>query len=654
MKTIFIYIFLLTIAFKGIAQQIDKIDFQQGSETVAISYSISGAQKGQSYANQLYISQDGGKSFTQVSPTNLSGDLAFNDNKIDQNGKFMGQIQWNVSNEKALSGGDKILFKIIITITVNATTNAGGVMIDKRDKQQYNTVKINDQIWMSQNLNFKSKKSKVYKDDSTYAKKTGRLYSYEESKNVCPDGWHLPTNDEWVALFDYLEGWDVAGGKLKSKTGWAISDAKGTDDVDFKVLPGGYGNEDGTYNGLGQYAYFWFTNDGNDNTPKYKEFRYNDGKVIQYVEEAGFLSVRCIKNNDGANQNSTSQIEISGTSRIGVLSFNKKLPFEIKWISPLNCEVCRSDSSIMEIEALLTGNSEISSVIVVCNEKHFTPSRGYNILEKFEAKVKQKIELNEGENLVYLLIKTKEKEYKSLPISIMHQKANKKMGKRMALVIGNSNYPTAALRNPENDANAINDELTKLGFEVSKLTNCNYQTMKKAIVDFGTKLQQDQTTTGLFYYAGHGIQVNGENYLIPIDAVLEKDADVDVYAVNLTGLMSQLEYSGNALNIIILDACRNNPFIQNHRSTAPRGFNVVSAPGGSIVAYSTAPGSVAEDGEGKNGLYTQELIKALKMPGLRIEDVFKQVRLQVKQLSKGKQIPWENSSLETDFYFSPK
>lgn len=222
---------------------------------------------------------------------------------------------------------------------------------------------------------------------------------------------------------------------------------------------------------------------------------------------------------------------------------------------------------------------------------------------------------------------------------------------RVALIIGNSNYAGSPLKNPTNDAKTIAQELKQINFDVNVVTNASYQEMKKAISEFGKKLSLNKNTVGLFYYAGHGIQIKGKNYLVPTDAAIEGEADVEVYAVDMEGLLSNLEFANNRMNIIIMDACRNNPFGRSFRSAAGNGLATVNAPTGTIIAYATSPGSTAADGTGNNGLYTQEFVKALKTPGLQIEEVFKKVRTQVKELSGGKQIPWENSALEGNFYF---
>ncbi len=223
--------------------------------------------------------------------------------------------------------------------------------------------------------------------------------------------------------------------------------------------------------------------------------------------------------------------------------------------------------------------------------------------------------------------------------------------RRIALVIGNGAYKSAPLRNPVNDASDIADALERLGFSVSLKTDANQRNMKKAIRAFGKQLRKGGV--GLFYFAGHGIQVKGSNYLIPIGAEIETEPDVEYEAVDAGRVLAQMEDAGNNLNIIILDACRDNPFGRSFRSSN-RGLAQMDAPTGSILAYATAPGSVAADGTGKNGLYTSALLKYIMTPGLKIEDIFKKVRIDVIQTTDLKQVPWEASSLTGDFYFNPQ
>lgn len=225
--------------------------------------------------------------------------------------------------------------------------------------------------------------------------------------------------------------------------------------------------------------------------------------------------------------------------------------------------------------------------------------------------------------------------------------------KRIALVMGNADYEaTAKLKNPLNDAKAMIAELTKLGFNVKNVLNGNRKQMLEAISEFSNELASDKNTTGLFYYAGHGIQAKGKNYLIPIDAKIIKEADIEINCIDLNNIMAYLEEASNNMNMIILDACRNNPYSRSFRSTVGSGLATVSRqPKGTFLAYATAPGTVAADGDGDNGLYTSELIKALEIPNLKLEDVFKKVRANVSERSNDQQIPWDNSSLIGDFYF---
>jgi Caspase domain len=220
--------------------------------------------------------------------------------------------------------------------------------------------------------------------------------------------------------------------------------------------------------------------------------------------------------------------------------------------------------------------------------------------------------------------------------------------KRVALVIGNSRYESAPLRNPVNDANLMASTLREIGFDVIARTDATLREMQLAIREFSRKIQNG--SVGLFYYAGHGMQSAGRNFLIPIGATIEVEGDVVLEGLDLNSVLEQMGMAQNRLNIVILDACRNNPFTRSFRSGS-QGLAQVNAPAGTFIAYATAPGQTASDGKGQNGLYTQELMANLRSPGLPIEEVFKRVRVQVKQKSNGVQIPWDASSLEGSFYF---
>jgi Caspase domain len=220
--------------------------------------------------------------------------------------------------------------------------------------------------------------------------------------------------------------------------------------------------------------------------------------------------------------------------------------------------------------------------------------------------------------------------------------------KRIALVIGNNKYQEAPLQNPINDARAMEQVLREVGFEVTERENLTKRAMEEEIRVFGKQLRVGGV--GLFYFAGHAVQVNGYNYLLPIGNNIKKEQDVEFEAVEARRVIGEMEAAENRLNIVILDACRNNPLAQRFRSPT-YGLAFMKAPSGTVIAYATGPDSVANDGDGPNGLYTQELLQYIREPGLKLEDVFKRVRVAVKEKSRGKQLPWETSSLEGDFYF---
>ncbi len=224
--------------------------------------------------------------------------------------------------------------------------------------------------------------------------------------------------------------------------------------------------------------------------------------------------------------------------------------------------------------------------------------------------------------------------------------------KRIALLIGNSAYnEISVLSNPVNDITALEEMLSLLGFDVIKAADLSQAVMKRTIDEFGAKL--DQYDVGLFFYSGHGMQYNGQNYLIPVDAKIESEADIEYNSVNAGRILAKMENSKTTTNIIIFDACRNNPFRKSWTRTVQKnGLAFMEAPTGSIIAYSTAPGQTASDGDGKYGLYTESLLSKLGHPGLNIIQVFQEVRRNVREESGGKQIPWESTSLEADFYFN--
>ncbi|MFW5689938.1 MAG: caspase family protein, partial [Spirochaetota bacterium] len=217
---------------------------------------------------------------------------------------------------------------------------------------------------------------------------------------------------------------------------------------------------------------------------------------------------------------------------------------------------------------------------------------------------------------------------------------------RRALVVGNGEYEHfGELRNPQNDAIDVAASLRELGFEVTTVLNADHRTLFGRIRDFGDELAREPGV-GLFYYAGHAIEVDGTNYLIPTDADIRAQDEVEFASVPLNLVLSKMESAANPTNVIVLDACRDNPLPATARSAgAGRGLTVVQAPPGSLIVYATEPGSTADDGQGRNSPFTTAFLSHVATPGLDIELMFRNVRREVIESTSGRQIPWTNSSL---------
>jgi len=223
--------------------------------------------------------------------------------------------------------------------------------------------------------------------------------------------------------------------------------------------------------------------------------------------------------------------------------------------------------------------------------------------------------------------------------------------RRLALVIGNGDYQVQPLDNPTNDARLIAETLQSVGFEVTHLEDLGQRDLERAVVTFSRDLRAaGEDSVGFFFYAGHAIQADGENYLIPVDAELQDTLDLRIQTLDASTVMTSLEAAGNRLNMVFLDACRNNPFKGVSRS-GTRGLTKMDAPTGTLIAYSTAPGDVAADGVGRNSPYSRALARAIQEPGLPVEQVLKRVRIEVMERTGNRQTPWESSSLTGDFVF---
>lgn len=328
------------------------------------------------------------------------------------------------------------------------------------------------------------------------------------------------------------------------------------------------------------------------------------------------------------------------------------------WITPGSAHD-KADFSIVNITGVVKTKSNITGLKVYINGQVPDDKKSFDVFateNSDEYRIERTITLNEGDNEIKIEAKNAHgiTTSESRVINYFVQKIDHTyLEKRLALVIGNADYLNSnALQNPLNDAKAIAEALKDVGFTVLLYLNSDLKSMKKAMDEFGEKLKE--YTVGLFYYAGHGMQVKGNNYLIPVDASLKVEQDVDYDCVDAGRLLGKMEAAGTGTNIVILDACRDNPFARSwsgRSSGQETGLAFMNAPSGSIVAYATSPGKTASDGTGKNGLYTEAFLQYIKVPGLSLEDFFKNVRVAVEKKSNRTQTPWESTSLKGHFYF---
>ncbi|RLD66406.1 MAG: hypothetical protein DRI95_06835, partial [Bacteroidetes bacterium] len=323
----------------------------------------------------------------------------------------------------------------------------------------------------------------------------------------------------------------------------------------------------------------------------------------------------------------------------------------ISWVEPLETVITTTKADV-KLKLCVKSKDAIEYFKVFINDSVALNNavRGYNVVDaSCDHTFNKVINLKPGINKIRVVTKNIAGETSSEIRTFNYEAGSSAYKKRYALVIGNGKYDMGPLRNPENDAKSIAATLKKMGFEVMIYTDLSQENMKKRIREFGNKITANKGV-GLFFFAGHGLQVSGENYVVPVDAHIGNLQDIEEEAVNLSRITGEMAYAQNDLNIIILDACRNNPFEGSDQGG--NGLASAAAPSGTFLAFATAPGSVAADGTGSNGLYTQELLKALNQQGLKIEDVFKEVRRNVYKLSSKQQTPWENSSIFDDFYFN--
>jgi hypothetical protein len=404
------------------------------------------------------------------------------------------------------------------------------------------------------------------------------------------------------------------------------------------------------YNGYGSIDYI----KGGKYSGEFKEGKYNGqgnlkisgkGKYIGFFKDNQFDGLGTFYYEDGRIESGKwSNGKFSGSAQADL-----KAPIA-KWLSPTSPSM--TTTTIDYTIRLCIQSKELPQNIQVFVNDELKADKAVYGLKKIDADCdyvfERTLNLKPGQNQIKVIVKNGAGEITSDYRTVTYDGNENKMTKRYALLIGNSDYSMGPLRNPKNDANDMAALLKNLGFDVSLYVNLGQEEMKTRIREFGDKITANKGV-GLFFFAGHGLQVGGENYIIPVDAHIAKFADIETEAVNLNRITGEMAYAKNDLNIIILDACRNNPFAGEE--SGGKGLASTSAPSGTFLAFATAPGSVAADGSGKNGLYTQEILKAISIPGNGIEDVFKEVRRNVYKLSNEQQTPWENSSIFDDFYF---
>ena len=205
--------------------------------------------------------------------------------------------------------------------------------------------------------------------------------------------------------------------------------------------------------------------------------------------------------------------------------------------------------------------------------------------------------------------------------------------KMTSLVIGNSSYPGQELKNTTNDSEDVTAKLGDFGFSVIHLSNAEKEDIDRAVKSFRDNLNSNDI--GLFYFAGHGMQIEGDNYITAVDTDFESEMDAKYSSYPLNKIIEIMEKSNNKTNIIILDACRNNPYERAwHRSASQRGLAPIYAPKGTIIAYATSPGEVASDGKNRNGAYTEAMLRHISTPDITIEEMFKRVRNSLAVITK--------------------
>ncbi|NJO90746.1 MAG: caspase family protein [Chloroflexia bacterium] len=327
---------------------------------------------------------------------------------------------------------------------------------------------------------------------------------------------------------------------------------------------------------------------------------------------------------------------------------SKRQTLAVGWINPLedNSKVYEPE---IDVRFCIVSAEPVKSYKLYLNGELYSDSRGMKLIKSTECdyEFESKVKLRNGVNRLYLELSNGRELVSSETRFVTY--SEKRLEHRLALIIGNGKYAMAPLRNPPNDAIAMAKALRALDFEVIEVIDGDKREINDALKNFNDRLEQNKGV-GLFYYAGHGIQIKGENYLVPIGHNIEHEADVEDEGVRINKVLTYMQNSGTRMNIVILDACRDNPYATRSARSGSRGLAQIYAEGsGSLIAYATSPGSVAADGEGNNGLYTQELLKAIETPGLEIGMIFRKVLTNVKKSHKDNKFPGPMHPLKENF-----
>jgi hypothetical protein len=366
-------------------------------------------------------------------------------------------------------------------------------------------------------------------------------------------------------------------------------------------------------------------------------------------ENGTYVSEKTITLNPGENNVYLVATNFEGATKSELIYFNNPPanPPVISWGNPANENVIVITDRIT-IEACIKSSTELKSAKILVNGNTQEESNIFQVsdIDNCNYKWQRSVILKEGDNSIYIIATNIAGSTTSEKRTIKFQAAIAE--KRIALVFGNAEYgEKSSLKNPVNDANLMEATLKELGFEVIKRTNAGINAMRDAVREFGRKLSE--YNVALFYYAGHGIQLEGINYLVPTDAVLKEPGDCKYEAMPVDFVTEEFGKYPENTNIVILDACRNNPYRSWVRG-GETGFKAISPTSGTIISFATAAGATAIDGTTSNGLFTEELVKQMAIPQ-PIESVFKKTRVEVRKRSKELQVPMEWTNLNGEFYF---